>query len=175
MWEPTLPWAAVPCSRNPAQDPRRPNPPLSTTGRATFKASVSSASRSLRANRSPSARLGKHPTAGRMVSTLNRYELAGCGRSTFDTTDSRPRGFLLSCVRKPDVRELRRSARSTPQPFKDMFVSYSRVLPLRLPDSSLALPHRASVPDWCQTVPLKRHCSATASPAFSTANPTPSS
>jgi len=53
---------------------------------------------------------------------LNRYELAGCGNSTFDTTDSRPGLSLLSCVRKPDVRELRRSARSTPQPFKDMFV-----------------------------------------------------
>lgn len=53
---------------------------------------------------------------------LNRYELAGCGSSTFDTTDSRPGLSLLSCVRKPDVRELRRSARSTPQPFKDMFV-----------------------------------------------------
>ena len=91
MWEPTLPRAAATYSRNPAEDLRRPNPPLSTTGRASFKASVSSASGSLWPNRSPSARLGKHPTAERMVSTLNRYELAGCGSSAFDTTDSRPR------------------------------------------------------------------------------------
>src|SRR5215472_14404862 len=45
------------------------------------------------ANGSSSARLGKHPIAGRMVSTLNRYELAACGSSTFDSTDSRALGF----------------------------------------------------------------------------------
>jgi hypothetical protein len=123
MWEPTLPRAGLSHTR--ATRPRTYDGQIPLCRRLDVRLSrrpcqAPPAARGRIAR--PSARLRKHPIAGRMVSTLNRYELAGCGSSTFDTTDSRPGLPLLSCVRKPDVRELRRSARSTPQPFKDMFV-----------------------------------------------------